>query len=168
MHIVPKTWGREKWLANTELYCGKELVVKPQGTCSIHYHIIKDETFAVIDGNVLIETYPHGKAEWRDIDPSTDPRSETELLKLLGPPQIDILRIGTDSIRIPPGLPHRFRGLTRGDRDSSIIETSTTHFDEDSYRLLDSLGIVPEEEYRDTIPNFSRREYDAVMENLIG
>ena len=32
-----KGWGYEQWMANSELYCGKLLVVFADKKCSIHY-----------------------------------------------------------------------------------------------------------------------------------
>jgi len=42
--------------------------------------------------------------------------------------------IAGESVHIPPNTVHRFIGL----KDSKIIEISTQHFDEDSYRLTKS------------------------------
>ena len=40
--IVPKGWGYEKWIANSELYCGKLLFIRKGHRCSWHYHTKKD------------------------------------------------------------------------------------------------------------------------------
>src|SRR4051812_37450647 len=40
-----KIWGREIWITNTALYCGKHLLLNKGYQCSLHYHKIKDETF---------------------------------------------------------------------------------------------------------------------------
>ena len=39
-----------------------------------------------------------------------------------------------DSVHIPPRLKHRFTGV----EDSKIIEISTQHFEDDSYRIEES------------------------------
>ena len=52
---VPKAWGHEVWLVNTELSCLKELHITPGWQCSLHRHRIKDETFIVQSGHVEIE-----------------------------------------------------------------------------------------------------------------
>jgi quercetin dioxygenase-like cupin family protein len=52
---VEKVWGYEIWMANTDLYCGKELGLKKGKRCSLHYHINKDETFYIQKGKVLME-----------------------------------------------------------------------------------------------------------------
>ena len=54
IEIYPKVWGEEHWIVNKE-YCGKKLVLKKGFRCSMHFHKIKDETFYVISGKVLIE-----------------------------------------------------------------------------------------------------------------
>ena len=43
--IVPKGWGYEKWICNTEEYCGKLLHIIKGKQCSWHFHKLKDETF---------------------------------------------------------------------------------------------------------------------------
>jgi len=52
---VEKVWGREIWLANTEKYCSKFLILNKQFRCSIHHHKIKTETFIILEGLVLME-----------------------------------------------------------------------------------------------------------------
>lgn len=52
---VDKLWGHEIWLVNNEKYCAKFLILKPGYQCSLHAHRIKDETFAVIKGEVNLE-----------------------------------------------------------------------------------------------------------------
>lgn len=101
MKIVDKVWGKEYWVVNNELYCFKELHLKKDHFCSMHHHKVKDETFIVHSG--LVSIVVNG------------------IQKLLFP---------HDSIRIAPGMEHRFTGL----EDSVIYEISTTHMDEDSYR----------------------------------
>ena len=118
MKIVPKVWGEEHWIVNNDKYCGKKLVLKKGFRCSIHHHKIKDETFYIIKGKVLMEF-----------------GENCEKKKVMKP---------GDSMHIPPNLWHRFTGI----EDSEIIEFSTKHMEEDSYRKMqsgkvsiDSLGI---------------------------
>lgn len=105
MSIHQKVWGYEEWLENNELYCCKKLYLKEGYRCSNHMHKIKDETFIVEKGCVLIEC---------------DGKFET-------------FTTG-QSIRIKPGVYHRFEGMS----DSVILEVSTQHLDEDSYRKTQS------------------------------
>ena len=101
-----KVWGSEEWLANTDKYCGKILVLKPGFICSYHYHKNKDETFYILKGLVYLQV------EGKDV----------------------ILKKG-ESIRITPGKKHQFASLSGV---SKIIEISTHHEEEDSYRENES------------------------------
>ena len=53
--VVPKVWGTEEWVVNTPDYCGKILNLNEGFRCSMHYHKRKDETFYIVDGEVLLE-----------------------------------------------------------------------------------------------------------------
>jgi mannose-6-phosphate isomerase-like protein (cupin superfamily) len=108
--IHPKGWGRELWIVNSNLYCGKILELKKGKRCSIHYHKLKDETFYILSGHVQIKLYRHGYPG----------KVKTMLVK------------PGDTLHIPQQLIHQFVGLD----DSKILEISTQHFEEDSYRLL--------------------------------
>lgn len=59
---VTKDWGEEQWIANTDLYCGKVLMLNQGWQCSLHFHKLKDETFYISQGNVLVEL--EGKEYW--------------------------------------------------------------------------------------------------------
>ncbi|MFH1316467.1 MAG: cupin domain-containing protein [Candidatus Woesearchaeota archaeon] len=107
--IHPKGWGEERWIANSELYCGKILVLNKGKRCSIHYHKIKDETFYILKGKVEMNLYPDGYP---------------------GKVESMIMKQG-DTLHIPIGLIHEFFGLEY----SEILEVSTQHFEEDSHRL---------------------------------
>jgi len=102
VQTVPKVWGYEKWLENNDKYCCKQLVINKGFQCSLHYHKLKDEMFFLTKGHVRLE---------------------------LGD-EIMFLREG-NFVRVPVGIPHRFRGL----EDSILIEVSTHHEEEDSYRI---------------------------------
>ena len=111
-HFVHKGWGYEDWLVNKEEYCGKILYVKQGKKFSWHYHKVKDETFYLHEGEVEL-TYGF----------SDDIASEsTQMVKLCH----------GDTFHIPVGLRHQVRAL----EDSLIFEFSTTHFDEDSHRII--------------------------------
>ena len=110
---VEKVWGKEVWMANTNKYCGKKLILEKGKRVSLHKHKNKDETFYIDEGKVLMEV-----------------GSEKEILEK------------GDCVRIAPETLHRFSGLT----DAVIIEISTHHEDDDSYREEGELsGDVPEE-----------------------
>jgi quercetin dioxygenase-like cupin family protein len=112
-----KGWGHEVWMANNELYCGKLLVVYRDLRCSIHYHKLKDETFYLQDGLIRMNVWekPFDKV------PGFGPDAPSTFLMHPG-----------DRLVLPPNTPHQFIGI---DPKSTIIEISTQHFDEDSYRI---------------------------------
>jgi quercetin dioxygenase-like cupin family protein len=103
---VQKTWGKEIWMANTELYCGKMLHVTKGRRCSMHYHENKDETFYFAEGRLLLEV-----------------EGDKFLVKK-----------GDSPVRLLPGAKHRFSALEDSviieisthhkDSDSYRIETS--------------------------------------------
>lgn len=105
---VPKGWGHEIIFVNNELYCGKLLVFKEGARFSMHYHLIKDETWYVESGVFMYR--------WIDTD-TAEVHEQT-------------LREG-DSVRQFPGQPHQLHALTAG----VVFEVSTQHFDSDSYRV---------------------------------
>ena len=109
MKTVRKIWGSETWLVNNELYCFKKLYLKKGYQCSLHKHKIKDETFVLKEGKVLLE---YGSMKKRKT-------IEMEISK---------------EVRINPNVYHKFIGLEH----SVIFEVSTTHFEIDSYRLTES------------------------------
>jgi quercetin dioxygenase-like cupin family protein len=104
-NYVEKVWGHEEWIANNDKYCGKKLVLRKGFRCSMHHHKVKDETFYLASGKVLLETEYKGKVEERILEPG-------------------------DVSHIKIGMWHRFTGLI----DSEIFEFSTFHMDSDSYR----------------------------------
>jgi quercetin dioxygenase-like cupin family protein len=105
---IPKGWGHEVIFENNELYCGKLLVFKKGCKFSMHYHMIKDETWYVQEGEFIYR--------WIDTEKG---QVVTETL------------VKGDSVRQLPGQPHQLEALT----DGTIYEVSTQHFDSDSYRL---------------------------------
>ena len=107
--LVPKGWGYEQWITNSEKYCGKILRIVKGKKLSWHYHKIKDEVMYVQSGCISIL---FGN------DENIDNAKET------------ILNAG-DSFHIPVGLIHRITAID----DSDVFEFSTQHFDEDSYRI---------------------------------
>lgn len=110
MIFVPKGWGYEKWIVNKPEYCGKLLFILKDKKVSWHYHILKDETFFVQSGKILLK-YSN----------EDDIESAKEVILNKG-----------DSFHIPRELRHRMIGL----EDTELFEFSTEHFDTDSYRLI--------------------------------
>ena len=106
---VPKGWGEELIIENNEMYCGKLLIFKKGCRFSMHYHLIKDETWYVDKGEFL----------YRWIDTETAETIEQKLKP-------------GDVVRQRVGQPHQLIALT----DGTVFEVSTQHFDEDSYRVV--------------------------------
>ena len=119
--LVTKIWGSEEWLVNNELYCAKYLNLVNGYQCSLHYHKLKDETFYVLEGIVFLEV---GKR----VEPC---HSKQEIMEDV---RVHVLLKG-EQFRLRPWTIHRFYAITR---IAKILEVSTTHQDEDSYRLVKS------------------------------
>ena len=105
---IPKGWGKEIEIINNEEYCGKILVFKKGLKFSMHYHILKQETWYVNKGRF--------KFWWIDTEK--------------GDKLMRFLELG-EVVTIPRGLPHQLEAL----EDGEIFEISTQHFDSDSYRV---------------------------------
>ena len=108
--IVPKGWGFEKWIVNTELYCGKLLHIIKGKQCSWHYHTLKDETFYLQEGKLLVK--------YSDED---DRDNAKEMIMERG-----------DKFHVYRGLRHQMLAL----EDTDLFEFSTQHFDSDSTRVI--------------------------------
>jgi mannose-6-phosphate isomerase-like protein (cupin superfamily) len=106
---IPKGWGSEIIFENNELYCGKLLNFKKGAKFSMHYHLIKDETWFVKEGEFIYRYINTNNADVIQIN----------------------LKEG-DTVRQLPGQPHQLEDLT----DGVIFEVSTQHFDDDSYRVI--------------------------------
>lgn len=51
---VKKVWGKEVWIVNCEKYCGKLLYLDKGAVSSLHYHIMKQETFYALSGQTAL------------------------------------------------------------------------------------------------------------------
>lgn len=107
--FVPKGWGFEKWITNTDKYCGKLLYFVKGKKCSWHYHNLKDEVFYIQSGKIELI---YGEAD-----------KKSEATKI-------ILEKG-DSFHVSVGLRHQMVAL----EDTELFEFSTQHFDQDSIRI---------------------------------
>lgn len=107
--IVQKGWGHEVIFVNNDKYCGKILHFKKGAKFSMHYHLIKKETWYVASGKF---TFKYINTKNADI-------------------VSDMLEPG-DVITNEIGEPHQIICEEEGD----IFEVSTTHFDSDSYRVF--------------------------------
>lgn len=126
MKIVPKGWGREVWLANNELYCGRILEILKGKRCSLHFHKLKTESFFLRAGRLRVSIKESAAAEVLE---------EFEL------------RAG-ECLDIPRGLVHQMEAL----EDSELFEFSTQHFDSDSNRLPPATDFLPDGRIREIFP----------------
>jgi mannose-6-phosphate isomerase-like protein (cupin superfamily) len=110
VRIVPKGWGREVWLVNNDLYCGKILEILKGKRCSLHFHKLKTESFFLRAGRLKVTVKE---------SPSAAVVEEFELA-------------AGECMDIPRGLVHQMEAL----EDSELFEFSTQHFDSDSNRLV--------------------------------
>ena len=108
--IHPKGWGYEKWIVNKEEYCGKLLHMIKGKKCSWHYHTLKDETFYLQEGKILLK--------YSDDD-------NIEKAK-------EIVLCRGDKFHIYRGLRHQMFAL----EDTDLFEVSTQHFEHDSNRVI--------------------------------
>ena len=108
--IVPKGWGYEKWICNTEEYCGILLHIIKGKRWSWHYHTLKDETFYLQEGKLLVK-----------YSDDNDRDQAKELIMERG-----------DKFHVYRGLRHQMLAL----EDSDLFEFSTEHFDSDSNRII--------------------------------
>jgi oxalate decarboxylase/phosphoglucose isomerase-like protein (cupin superfamily) len=108
---IEKAWGREEVWADTPLYTGKFLHFDKGATGSAHFHGEKDESWFVQHGAFLLYL--------------TNPTN--------GHREAKTMRFG-DTIRIAPLTIHQMTCLEAG----TIIEVSTPHRDDDTYRVSPS------------------------------
>ena len=108
--FVPKGWGFEKWIVNSEEYCGKLLYFVKGKSCSWHYHKLKDEVFYIQSGKILVKYSEN------------DQLDDAEEI---------VLHPG-DNFHVYRGLRHKMIAL----EDTELFEFSTQHFDSDSYRII--------------------------------
>ena len=83
LEVHPKIWGEELWITNNSKYCGKILRFKKDASFSMHYHIIKEETWLVSKGKLLFDYFDLEKAEKLQKELLELQRENRELKKLL-------------------------------------------------------------------------------------
>ena len=108
MKTKKKSWGVETIFVNNELYCMKEILCHDKWSSNgkFHYHKIKDETFVMSKGILLLQTKYNG--------------------------DVQTIHLKEDqSFRIAPGILHRFKSAN--DKLCIFLEVSTHHEDSDSY-----------------------------------
>jgi mannose-6-phosphate isomerase-like protein (cupin superfamily) len=121
---VPKGWGGEKWIDNREEYCCKILNFVRGKKLSIHYHKQKTETFYCLSGKLKIKFHD----SVYDVERYCEERGPEHVEGFL-----ETIILGPDeTFFVPPGRVHQMIALV----DTKLIEVSTEHFDEDSYRIV--------------------------------
>jgi mannose-6-phosphate isomerase len=108
MKVVPKPWGREVWIAQTDKYAMKIIEIKKGTRSSLQYHVKKHEHIYVDSGVMQVE--------WEN------DQGEMEIL---------ILKPG-EVIENKPGRKHRMTAV----EDVRLLEVSTPELD-DVVRLAD-------------------------------
>lgn len=180
--FVEKSWGHEDWIANSPLYCGKDLFIKKGKWLSLHYHKLKTETFYV-QGHIQLVVYENPEldakfTDWNHFEKIVELRKDVKISSLYPPliynserflnhgKELYNLNLSSseeevysksyindlqqekqlyvhlrvidlnygDSFDIPIGMRHALFAHV----DSHVLEFSTQHFDEDSYRILNS------------------------------
>jgi len=106
--IYPKGWGQEVWVINCPDYCMKFLHFKAGSRGSMHFHVSKHETWFIQKGKLLLSTINTGTAE-----------------------KVEVILTQNDVVDIPKLNPHQVYAM----EDTTIIEVSTQHFEDDSYRV---------------------------------
>ena len=114
MVYVPKDWGYEIWICNSEKYCGKKLFIRQGKFCSFHHHEIKDEVLYIESGRI-----------WMNYSRGSDSPIYSEDMK------------AGYGFHMTPGMIHQMHAI----EDTMILEFSTQHFDEDSYRTTKNLVV---------------------------
>lgn len=107
-NIVKKGWGHEVVFVNNHQYCGKILHFHKGAKFSMHYHLLKKETWYISCGKF---TFKYINTNTADIITQ----------------QLESGDVITNEI----GQPHQIYCEEEGD----IFEVSTTHCDSDSYRI---------------------------------
>ena len=111
MRIVQKPWGHEEIWAETTNYVGKVLVINPGHRLSRQYHNLKEETFRVLSGELILEI---GQGAGM---------------------QVSVL-FPDESYHCPPGTIHRMICDIASSEPVKVLEVSTNHLD-DVVRLED-------------------------------
>lgn len=138
---IKKVWGNEQVLINNDIYCSKFLNLNSGYTCSLHYHAITDETLYVLCGTVEIKLI-----NLENILPIVKPVLDSgEIIDIynnaLKNKDLIIKSLETitlnhgDKIRIKPFTLHSFISRSFAVK---LLEVSTTHFEDDSYRITES------------------------------
>jgi quercetin dioxygenase-like cupin family protein len=106
--IVPKGWGEEIHIKNSDGYCGKILKFFEGKSFSMHSHDEKTETWYVTKGQLELSYFDLSNADKK----------------------FQLLSVG-DVVHVPRGNPHQLKAI----EDSEVFEVSSTDYSHDSYRI---------------------------------
>jgi len=141
--VYKRVWGQEIIYTESGKYLGKILKYNAGKMGGLQYHINKDETFILFEGE-----------GWMDYD-----TGDGELGSFRLTPGI--------AVHIPPLTPHRFRAET----DCIGLESSTAHY-QDRVRCEEKYGIEIAEDYGlvttkgDVLFNEDRIDRENDLKNL--
>lgn len=111
--LIKKNWGTEEIIVNNDKYCAKIMTLVPNGKLSLQWHKHKQETFFVLSGALYLDRF------------EKDGTKVTDTL------------IKGESVTILPCQAHSFYNPTTIFK-CCFLEISTTHDDEDTYRVTKS------------------------------
>jgi len=138
INFVKKVWGNEEWLINNNQYCAKYLNLNKGYECSVHYHVLKNETFYIVGGEVELFYINLAVLENKDLFKFLPLNQSEGELTILENRMTKILLLHGEQFRLQPFVAHKFRAHTES---AKILEVSTTHYDTDSYRLTQARQI---------------------------
>lgn len=112
--VDTKVWGKE-WIYTRDPHACKAMVLEPKMQVSIHYHAVKSETFVLISGKLIVETFAQN-----------------------GEKHKTMLSNAYDAITIMPFVAHTFYCPDDQAGPTIFIEASTRDNPHDSFRLSKS------------------------------
>ena len=105
---IDKGWGYELHIHNNDGYCSKILHFDEGAMFSMHFHMMKHETWYVASGSLRLNIIDTEDATIKNYR----------------------LEVG-DVFVVPRGMPHQLMAI----EESEIFEASTTDYINDSYRV---------------------------------
>ena len=115
IEIIPKVWGEEDIIHSDHNYCIKMMEVIPSYRVSMHWHEIKNETFILLEGQLVIETIDKYGIKART---------------LLDEPY--------STFTIHNNVPHTFYSPREQKKATFFLEVSSYDDPKDSYRIYPS------------------------------
>ena len=99
--VLPRVWGEEIFVAETPTYLGKLLRMKAGTKGGLQYHVEKDETFYLHDGQAIVRGERDGQL-------------------------FEVTMSSGTAYHIPPGAVHQVEAVT----DCVLFEASTPVYDD--------------------------------------